>query len=108
MSSRRGLNVISDRLSLVNILSTHFDCSNRTIHDCSIKSIIGLILKSQIIYKTIQLGHVKILTSIFFKEKNAFSRFLESSWADLLNLPLLSIMFPRKLYSLTSAKDRFL
>jgi hypothetical protein len=42
------------------------------------------------------------------KKKNAFSPFIESSWADLLNLPLLSIMFPRKLYSLASAKDRFL
>jgi hypothetical protein len=25
------LETVSDRLSLVNILSTHFDCSNRTI-----------------------------------------------------------------------------
>jgi hypothetical protein len=48
--------------------------------------------QSQIIYKTIH--------KYFFKEKNAFSPFIESSWADLLNLPLLSIMFPRKLYSL--------
>jgi hypothetical protein len=49
-------------------------------------------------------GTCKNSDKYFFKEKNAFSPFLESSWADLLNLPLLSIMFPRKLYSLTSAR----
>jgi hypothetical protein len=70
-------------------------------------SIIGLIKESNNLQDN-STGTCKNSHKYFFKEKNAFSPFLESSWADLLNLPLLSIMFPRKLYSLTSAKDRFL
>jgi hypothetical protein len=37
-------------------------------------------------------GTCKNSDKYFFNEKNAFSPFLESSWADLLNLPLLSII----------------
>jgi hypothetical protein len=58
-------------------------------------SIIGLIKESNNLQDN-STGTCKNSDKYFFKEKNASSPFIESSWADLLNIPLLSIMFPRK------------